>query len=773
MIIFKYLSLSKKKDIETFYLKLKNYNLLSEKDSIKVSDKDYENLVEEWVHLKDGSDLIGKISAKHRLLNFVKSRFSQIHKLDLSYLGLKTIPPLFKIKNLQALDLSSNQLTFCESTSFLANKKLTHLNLSNNKFSKFNSTSNIQSKSIVSLTLNNNLFTTITADYFEGLPNLKSLDLKNNNIHEFSGNISNHLPKLTNLELKSNQLQNFSWPPNWKNFLDVVLICNPIKIKECLDLTELSFTETHKNISFFVPIVIDHLGQVHSSVFQNETPTKHPRFSHYLSQLDNWVHTNDGTPLEQKKLARTRITIFISHPPLTIDDLDLSHLGLHTLPPLTLLHNLKNLKLNGNNLTRLELKNFPENSKIEKINLSINAFTALNESTLDKHHLSRLSELQYLNLASNYISEIDENIFEKWTNLEILMLQNNQLTYLAPSTWKNLQNLQILYLNINRLVRFEWPSDNTACPHINLTSNRLSLDTIATLSALQNSNDYYGPTYQFPLLIENAQPEAGIDLSSFKETLITWGIENPIPKWSFILNETSESKRTFYNNLNIFLTRLKNEVGRNTNGSIPKEVTDHVTTILSMIETYQFDTELITTIFNHALNAVTDCVDRIGVVLIWLSIYCQLYDAEKKGCSKTIKKFKKQLSTFDQVIKFAEDVNNCNIVFDKENNCFVHLSTEIPNGIWLPNENRVVQFNECSKNMKIDIFSILESKGRNLKIFFLHEQVEDVFLIINTLIEKKLSDIATISMFFGNLASLKNYLDAVIHYLQKNPEKES
>ena len=174
-----------------------------------------------------------------------------------------------------------------------------------------------------------------------------------------------------------------------------------------------------------------------------------------------------------------------------------------------------------------------------------------------------------------------------------------------------------------------------------------------------------------------------------------------------------------------------------------------------------------TTIFSHAETAITSCVDRIGILLVWMSIYCKHYDAEQTKDTTSAEQFQRQLVIFEKVIKFTEDINNSNLIYDTDRRCFVQLSDQIPDGIFLPNEDRVVFFEECTQSMRESIITILESRGRHFKVFNFDEQVEDVFLIINTLNQKGLTDIATIEMLFGGVASLRNHLEEVIDFFKK------
>ena len=764
------------------------------------SDEYYTSLLESWVVCLDGTPIEKKREAQLRILSFL---YDDSLDLDLSGLALKTIPPLFQLHDMLTLNLSDNELDACDSFTFLGNPLMWHLILSRNNFSEFNDISMLCSDSLRVLELAENNFSFIKNDYFKSLPCLSTLDLSSNSISELDDDFLLCLNHLEVLKLSFNQLRHFSYSvasrltqisfvdlqSNLLNDFDITLykgqtsvihlMNNPISLEKSSELLKMMLLDDFLNVKLSLPIKLSVDGCVKSSFFLSEDSVKFPTFLNYCASLNAWVDSEDGSSIENRERARSIILNALVSPGFS---LDLSGLSLYSMPPFLDSSKLKFFDLSDNCLSEFDFNVLPPGlrslslkknslsvlrnsdslifSNLVFLNLSINCLTEV-----DKYFFQSMPKLTTLELTRNQISWIDDDAFSNQTELRSLHLSYNHLTYLSPLIWRNLCELTHVDLHDNLLVTFDWFLQNPARPRIMLFRNPLSLDTLSNLTMYLNSADYQGPNYRLSRYRISSRSLASITLDSFAETLALWGVQNPVEKWGFVLEETSAEKRVYYNNLNIFLNRLYNGVGRNTDGSLPKEVFSQVTQILSILECYHFDKGLLNSFCDQAFNAVSECVDRIGIVLVWLSIYFQRYDAEQKGLLDQVKYFDKHLSTFEQVIQFVEDVNNCAIVFDSRFLKFKRLSDLMSGGIFLPSDDRMVHYEDSNLEMRQRVVSFLNTQGSQLQVFVVRDQVEDVFLIINTLIEKGLSEIESISMKFGRMASLRQYLDYVIAFL--------
>ena len=771
---------------------------------INVSDEEYLHVLEEWVTCSDGSLTENKQTARSRISNYLLE--SSTNDLNLSGLDLQSIPPLFKLSDLVHLDLSHNKLCKIDPSFFLCNPLLLSLNLSHNNFLTFDSDSFICSDSLVYLHFQYNHLTCLTVDYFKNVPNLVGLSLDHNGISsirentfmftpkltslglsdnclfEFSDKILNYLPVLVDLDLTSNQLSSFYYNPDCSNLLKKVFLNeNFISLENSVTLLELMYQDASRDISIIQSVMIDEDGYVMSTYFKTREPILWSRFKAYISKLNAWVFSDEGTIFQNKCSVRSNILRnLVSHSEV----LDLSHFSLKSIPPLMDLLHIRSLDLTFNSISFIDPCAFPVFSRLKKLYLSNNQLTEIDATQLrffshliflsisqnrlrlmHKESLSSLKKLQYFVANQNFLTELDIDFFSHQEHLKSVSLENNSLTYLSPLIWRKTHFIDRINLSGNQLSRFEWPSTHMARPRINLVRNLFSLDTISNFVASQNVEGYRGPRFFFSVYSSLSRPISNISFDSFSETLGLWGRQLSIEKWNPIIMEKSVEMRSFYNNFNIFLNRLYNEVARNTDGSLPQEVSDHVTKVLSILERYDFEKDLLNTVCNQAFNAVSECVDRIGIVLVWLSIYCQQYDAGNKNQLDKERYFRDQLSLFQRVIQFVEDVNDCVIILDRDCSKFKYLSEFMSGGFFLPSENRIVTYEECSLSMRERVVCCLNEHDFRLNRFCISDQVEDVFLIINTLKEVGLSEMDTISMRFSQCATLRHSLKLVVEFL--------
>ena len=797
--ILSFMSVSPSSDLDLFRLKSKSL-CLHVHEGGDVSHQDYFNLLKEWVDCLDGSSVESKKTAVECIKAALKSSDSH---LNLSKLNLKTIPPLFVFSELSSLDLSYNKFSTCEPTDFLCCDQLEVLNLSHNNFSHFDQDSCISSSSITDLSLKGNFLDSLKEDYFLNLPklckldlesnaisnldstvllglkNLKKLSLRRNNISDLPKDFFHNLPQLEALLLGHNELTSFECDADYSLFIG--LYGNPLSFDESVKLLESMYLEKQSGKVFEVSIFIDADQSVRSVNNKTETPIQSSLLADYLRQLKDWVNSDDGTSFENKLIAQQKI---MENLRTCRPDLSLVNMNLHSIPPLNYLSHLRYLFLSNNFISEIDSASFPANSPMRTLDLRKNRLSTfepgvferfpildrlvLSENSinvLESHFFSDLKELTYLELNDCFISDIEADTFAYNSKLTSLFLRKNSLNNVSSLLWKDLSSLESLDLCWNSLLNFVWPSMNRAQPEIRLQGNLFSLDVVSDLNALQNMEGYCGPTYELSVFSHSSIPLSSIDFDSLETTLKLWGIKNPEETWGVILNESSEERRVFYNNLNIFLVRLYNEVGRLPDGSIPPQVSFHVSSVLECLQFHNFDKDMLDLICNQSYNAVSDCVDRIGVVLVWMSVYCKRCNAKKINDLEKVSYYDKQLSTIDRVIKFVEDVNDCQLVFDNKTSKFRPLSELMSDGVWDPFENRKIYYDERNKTMRYRVLFILNQEGNRFRTFNIGEQVEDVFLILNTIKDEGLTDIETIPMLYAGVASLRDHLRPAIDFL--------
>ena len=108
---------------------------------------------------------------------------------------------------------------------------------------------------------------------------------------------------------------------------------------------------------------------------------------------------------------------------------------------------LEDVNLDFNRIDSLNLKNFGRTfTKINKLSFLHNRLKAIK-----KGDLLFLTNLRYLDLGANQITDIAAGSFFSQEKLEQLLLDNNRITAVKPMTFQGLQNLRILSMNRNRL----------------------------------------------------------------------------------------------------------------------------------------------------------------------------------------------------------------------------------------------------------------------------------------------------------------------------------
>jgi len=126
---------------------------------------------------------------------------------------------------------------------------------------------------------------------------------------------------------------------------------------------------------------------------------------------------------------------------------DCSNTRLNNIPSILPAH-VRELMLDGNNITFLERDNFVSRGLIELEMISA-VFCKIRRMKLGA--FNGLTKLTYLSLNGNEISEIIPGVFENMNNLEFLYLGNNSIEHLYSDVFSGLVNLKNLSLEGNKL----------------------------------------------------------------------------------------------------------------------------------------------------------------------------------------------------------------------------------------------------------------------------------------------------------------------------------
>ncbi|XP_075299295.1 amphoterin-induced protein 1 [Opisthocomus hoazin] len=143
------------------------------------------------------------------------------------------------------------------------------------------------------------------------------------------------------------------------------------------------------------------------------------------------------------------------------------------------------LDLSHNNVTRLRADWAPGRlAHLHALLLSHNAL-----SFVSTEAFAHVPHLRHLDLSSNRLRALEENLFSDLTELEVLLLYNNEISAVDRTAFDNLARLRKLYLGQNRIARFpaELLRDGTRLPQLallDLSANRLRSLPVGELQAL-------------------------------------------------------------------------------------------------------------------------------------------------------------------------------------------------------------------------------------------------------------------------------------------------
>ena len=201
----------------------------------------------------------------------------------------------------------------------------------------------------------------------------------------------------------------------------------------------------------------------------------------------------------------------------TVRGLDLEDSGIEALlaEDFRGLSNLEWLALSANDLSELPEGVFDDLSSLERLTLSSNDLSALPEGVFND-----LSSLEILTLYSNDLSALPEGVFDDLTNLERLDLSGNDFSTLPEGVFDDLTNLKQLSLSGNDLS--EWPesvfNDLSSLEWLSLHGNDLSELPEGALDGLTNMERLF--LYQNAL---SKLPEGVFDKLSNLRVLYLWG----------------------------------------------------------------------------------------------------------------------------------------------------------------------------------------------------------------------------------------------------------
>lgn len=323
----------------------------------------------------------------------------------LTYLGLSrnclhlqnyTFEPLL---NLQALDLSGNQLSELRADLFVNLLNLTWLSLTNNNLKRLSNGIFRSQIKLTYLDLSNTQLV-LHAQIFKHLPQLNTLYLNNNKLRALPTTVFSHLPELQVLDLSRNELSS----------LPAHFFANNHKLTDLrLDLNRLrhlaSTLFANQHALQYLTISGNNIRNFSSKLFSNLTKLLHLDLSNNSLTL---LPLDFVSNLEKLVLLKLSDNLIIG------------------LNPGTFRHNLKlsYLHLDRNQLSNLPV--FEGLQQLEELTLCCNSLV-----TLPWRFTDNLTGLHCLQLTDNHISELHVPMLH--INMTLLLM-NNPICLTKPQT---------------------------------------------------------------------------------------------------------------------------------------------------------------------------------------------------------------------------------------------------------------------------------------------------------------------------------------------------
>ena len=334
-----------------------------------------------------------------KTLTFANNKIFFGNKSDLG-------PPFQNLVLLNKLNLYSNNLTEIDPKWFLnINQNFTQLNLSSNQLRIIKNDTFLTLNKLELLYLYFNEIEVLELNSFRGLVNLRFLHLYENKIRFVQENLFFNLANLNELFFHQNNLNQIESNTfnQFGNVKELRLNYNQIR-----DIQNSTFINLNK-LEFL------------------------------LLSFNQIEYLNENTFIGLYSLKE-----------LFLDNNKISFIDVKSFSNLT---NLTKIRLTFNLLVHIESSIFDDLFNLKDLNLNLNQ--------IKKFRVNKLEKLGYLDLYLNDIDELEINAFEgNLTSLIEIQLNSNKIKILRENLFKNVQNLQKLNLAQNQLSSIENNSFN-------------------------------------------------------------------------------------------------------------------------------------------------------------------------------------------------------------------------------------------------------------------------------------------------------------------------
>lgn len=353
--------------------------------------------------------------------SFGKLRVQRLTVIHASWTALGQLPSA----SIRSLQLIACGISHVEDNAFFEiEQDLEELVLSNNTLTKVPLLKGL--RKLLSLNLNYNQLSEIAEGALEGAANLRHLRIEGNKICALPRNALNETK--TSLEL-------LDLSGNCLTKVPAQSLRNSVRLMY-LDLSDNNITEVANFELMNLPLLKEfrlsnnRLSNVASMAFMNVPQLQ------YLYLQDNSLTAIDSSRLSQ---------VFKQ-----LEFIDISYNELTAVPTFKEMPNIRQVRLDGNKISRIETLAFSSSPKLQLISLQNNQISAISRNSFDS-----LEQMVILLLANNSIRTIERGMLDGMKNLQQLNLKNNSLSVLDNSTFNSVPLLTTLDLSYNGIYRIE------------------------------------------------------------------------------------------------------------------------------------------------------------------------------------------------------------------------------------------------------------------------------------------------------------------------------
>lgn len=396
------------------------YSIAAEEElvTIQFEDANFYNA------MTNSKSLEGKISTKDDVnltISMSQENIDSVTAIRMSDLDIKSVSGIEYFKNLQTLDLSTNEIDDISMLASLTN--LEYLTLYSNKITNINALSNLKKLRI--LNLNSNEISEISV--LSNLTNLETLYLSNNKINNV--NELAELVNLKDLDLDSNEIDSISMLSNLRNLEDLSLSNNKIEdINALSNLTNLKFLLLSGNQISNINSLSNLIGLEFLSLGYNKISN--------INSLSNLIK------LEYLTIEGSEIRDISALSNLTnLETLYLGHNKISDISSLANLTNLRYLRLGNNEISNIN--SLSGLTKLEELHLDFNKVNNVSSiSNLTNLNLLLSHNKIFINGKSGDIVELPQ-IFIEAQNESSIIYSESGLT-LRNCKWSDDRNSVIV-----------------------------------------------------------------------------------------------------------------------------------------------------------------------------------------------------------------------------------------------------------------------------------------------------------------------------------------